>query len=858
MRFRTPVLLVMLLTLTAVWAGENPALERLRKEFLKPPRQYAQYPLWFWNDELTEEGIRRQIGWMDEKGVFGFTIHPRMGLSKKVGYLTPRWLELTRIAVEEAARRQMYVYLYDEGMYPSGSAHGKVVEGHPELASQGLQMTSVPFTGPGRLTHNVQLGERESLVALVLLKRDSGSAKYLPETARLLPAGREIREDLPAGDWTLFSFVQMPSGGQIRGVHPEEEEKLPGAPPSADILNPAATARFIAETHEKYYAVLAPHFGRTVLGIFTDEPGIMGRRGKRGLMPWTEGFLRTLNKSVQYDFTSCLPFLWVEAADGRELTLRHDYRAAVAEALNQNYYRPLSEWCANHGIALTGHPSGGGDMKPQVYFQEPGQDIVWRGLLPGKATRLEGGSVVGKSASSMAVNLGRPVVLNELYGAYGWRLTMDEMKWLADWLFVRGTNRLVPHAFYYSVEGDRIFERPPDLSWFNVWWPHYGDFATYTNRLSWTMTGGAPVAPVGIVTVSGNTPWRASSALLRNQRDFHYIDDSLFDRAEFKQGQLQLAEAIYTVLVLDGLNLVEPELLGHLEQCLKSGITVLSWESALTVSKLRPDQGSQSAVARLKAHPLFKTIRDERDLLAQVSSAAPWDLRVSPAAPELRYAHRVRDGVDFYLLVNEGDTRISALASFRQVSMPEFWDAETGRMWAPPVIRSGREETSLRVELEPRQSLLAVFGHGSISPASRARSFLTERTLVLPDDGWTLRITGRELPGQALDDWTRIPEMADFSGTAWYERRVSLPARFLDDAEEVLLDCGTVREWALVEINGISCGARLWLPFVFDIKKALRPGENRVRIGVTNTRANELEHLELTSGLFGPVRIVAH
>ena len=32
---------------------------------------------------------------------------------------------------------------------------------------------------------------------------------------------------------------------------------------------------------------------------------------------------------------------------------------------------------------------------------------------------------------------------------------MDDMKWYMDYLFVRGTNLLCPHAFFYSVRDDR-------------------------------------------------------------------------------------------------------------------------------------------------------------------------------------------------------------------------------------------------------------------------------------------------------------------------------------------------------------------------------------------------------------------
>ena len=41
----------------------------------------------------------------------------------------------------------MKIVLYDEGMYPSGSASGLVVKDHPELASEGITLTQTVLPG---------------------------------------------------------------------------------------------------------------------------------------------------------------------------------------------------------------------------------------------------------------------------------------------------------------------------------------------------------------------------------------------------------------------------------------------------------------------------------------------------------------------------------------------------------------------------------------------------------------------------------------------------------------------------------------------------------------------------------------
>ncbi len=123
--------------------------------------------------------------------------------------------------------------------------------------------------------------------------------------------------------------------------------------------------------------------------------------------------------------------------------------------LEETYYAQISRWCLQHGIPLTGHPGGSMDIGMERYFQIPGQDLVWRYVEPGKKA-LEGEhSTMAKCASSAMIHLGRRRNSNELYGAYGHDLTFDEVKWLANWCFVRGHNLLYPHAFYYSIRGPR-------------------------------------------------------------------------------------------------------------------------------------------------------------------------------------------------------------------------------------------------------------------------------------------------------------------------------------------------------------------------------------------------------------------
>ena len=94
----------------------------LKTQFADPAREFGFMPLWCLNYDLTDEGLIEQIGEFYEKGFGGFIIHPRNGLSRRIGYLTEEFFRLVKLVVAEAARLEMKVILYDEAGYPAGSA----------------------------------------------------------------------------------------------------------------------------------------------------------------------------------------------------------------------------------------------------------------------------------------------------------------------------------------------------------------------------------------------------------------------------------------------------------------------------------------------------------------------------------------------------------------------------------------------------------------------------------------------------------------------------------------------------------------------------------------------------------------
>lgn len=595
--------------------GASESVVTLPPEWIEPPHEFSQIPFWFWNDDLSEAELLRQIEDFRAHGVHGFLIHPRAGLPKSIGWLSDRMIGFMRFAIERAAERDMKVILYDEGMYPSGSSSGQVVAENPAYRTRGLVCVDLDEAKAGTEVQGVRIGSDgepelaagQNLVAVV--RRKNGH--------RLAVVDRAARDGRSVIRGLHFTQDDPPRRADHREV-PENQ------PPGADILNPESVACFIRLVYQRYHDEFGKHFGKTVLGIFTDEPSLLARSAERGMVPGTTGVLEHVNAFLGYDFTEHLASLWYDDEPDAAMR-RRDYSRALEARLEQTFYRPISEWCQAHGVSLCGHPAGGDDIGPLRYFQIPGQDIVWRYVEPDKPSALEGEqSTQAKCASSAMIHLGWRRNLNEYCGAFGPNFTFEEMKWLANWLLVRGCNMLVPHAFFYSIRGPRVDERPPDVGPNSTWWPQFKPFAQATSRLCWLNTDSTHVCELAILGSNDWLPWRAAKACFQNQRDFNYLEARhLWEDARVDDNGIHLAGMRYRALILEE----EPPAKA------KPAIDALSKAGRI----IRWNESTAAA-----------------ELVARIDKLIAPDVQATPASPNLRVRHVRKASIDYYLLFNEG------------------------------------------------------------------------------------------------------------------------------------------------------------------------------------------------------------
>jgi len=274
-----------------------------------------------------------------------------------------------------------------------------------------------------------------------------------------------------------------------------------------DTLNPLAVRRFIAVTHEAYRKRSGRHFGKSIPGIFTDEPNHGHRLGRdnntghpQGL-PWTAGLPAAFLKRYGYDLLPHLVELFLNV-DGRPFSqARWHFHDCVTHLFVDSFGRQIGEWCRANGLQFTGHllmedtlsqqtAVVGSAMRFYEHMQLPGMDLLterWRAYT------------TAKQVSSAARQFGRRFRLTETYGCTGWDFPFVGHKALGDWQAALGINLRCQHLAWYTMEAEAKRDYPAAISWQSPWWQEYAKVEDYFARINAATSRGAEVRDLLVI-----------------------------------------------------------------------------------------------------------------------------------------------------------------------------------------------------------------------------------------------------------------------------------------------------------------------------------------------------------------------
>jgi len=686
--------------------------------FANPPRAYSSAPFWVWNDLITDDQVSATLKSFADQNIKQVIVHPRPGLMTP--YLSADWFRLWKLALDEAERLDMDLWIYDENSYPSGFAGGFVPDAMPEARGRGLAL---------RETTGIPKWKPEN-VAVYLFREQT----HEDVTARL-----RAGEALPEARYLEASVVRSQPGAWY------------GGKTYVDLLYPGVTAKFLSVTLDAYKQQVGNQFGRRIPGVFTDEPHLRPAGG----IPWTDDLPQAFEKRWGYRLTDYLPALRYPVGDWKRV--RHNYFQLLSELFLERWGKPYYEYCVTNRLEFTGHYwehewpntlSVPDNMAMSAWQQRPGIDILMNQYS--EDTHGQFGNVRAvKELSSVANQLGRTRTLCEAYGAGGWDLRFEDMKRIGDWLYVLGINTLNEHLSYVSLRGARKRDHPQSFSYHEPWWDAYRVSAEYFSRLSLVLTKGQELNPVLVIEPTTtawmfNVPGEKSPeleklgaafqklvvALSKEQVEYDIGDEDIMNSMGVVVGKtLRVGERAYTTIVIppgtENLNTKTVELI---EEFLTNGGTVLSCSPP--PARVEGQASDRAAVFAGKSG--WKQV--EADLVpAQLAAAAEGVvIRRTPGDKGILFHQRRRlaDG-EFLFLVNTSiDSPAAGTIESRGRGM-ERWIMETGKV-EPYAYEERAAGVRANFQLPPSGSLLLFISNLRRTPAAATAVKLTPMPAAAP------------------------------------------------------------------------------------------------------------------------------
>lgn len=446
-------------------------------EFRSPGNAYRGKPFWSWNGELKEEELLRQIAVMQEMGLGGFFMHSRTGLITE--YLGDEWFRLTNSCADEAERRGMEAWLYDEDRWPSGTAGGMVTQ-NPEYRSRYMSLRTLP---------GGEFAWHDGISAAFACHLEGVS---FTDCQRLTSASP--REAYLSKTVLVFTVEEMDPSSFYNGYT------------YADTLSREATERFIEITHEQYKDRCGSRLGKSIRGIFTDEPhrGSVfsgfgcSNENRHAMTPWTDALPARFLEQFGYDIVDHLPELFLQAGGAAVAPIKWQYMELLQQMFLANYAKPLYDWCSANDMLLTGHALHEDSLTAQVAMQGSLMRFYEYMHCPGIDLLAEGNRhyPIVKQLTSAARQLGRTWLLSELYGCTGWQMDFEDHKQVGDWQALLGINLRCHHLSWYTMEGEAKRDYPASILHQSAWWKQYDYVESYFARLGLVLMQGQPCCDI--------------------------------------------------------------------------------------------------------------------------------------------------------------------------------------------------------------------------------------------------------------------------------------------------------------------------------------------------------------------------
>ncbi len=779
--------------------------KEIKQSFLSPSVAYRGKPFWSWNGELRGEELVRQAHIMKEMGLGGYFMHSRAGLITE--YLGDEWFDLINEVADAAEADGMEAWLYDEDRWPSGSAGGKVTV-DPQYRMKSLVVYE---SAPDRVDWN------EQSIALYVAKLDGINLWTYREldTATIAcckcarRAARAAIEELAEaaaeepGEWKALRFA----------VVPDRPNSNYNGTTYIDTMSRKATDKFIEMTHEEYAKRCGDRLGRSIKGIFTDEPHrgkcFDNRREEDGVMScslcWTDDIFEEFEARYGFAVRPILPELYYRLHGEKVAPCKLHYIDLADNLFLERFAKPINDWCRAHNIIFTGHVLHEDSLMNQTVPEGSLMRFYEHMGYPGVDCLTEHNRCywIVKQLSSATRQLGQKWLLSELYGCTGWHFNFKAHKAVGDWQALFGINLRCQHLSWYTMEGESKRDYPASILHQSPWYHDYAKVEDYFARMGLVLSEGEPDCDVLLLNpieslwcqaYVGWANWIMNASpdvapyerryaqlfhmLTDNQIDFDYGEEEMMSRharveiSEEGRPVLRVGKATYRTVIVSNMLTIRPTTLALLEEFMgRGGKVIFAGDVPAYVNAVKSDEPANLARRGIV------TAFDEAELVAAVRAAAQSYVSITNAEGEtdkdVFVQVRKSFGGEGYAAVilntDRGAPRANLTLSLRAPDgyAVEEWDLETGARYdASAIAGSVGGMTYISFDLEAagtRCFVLAPEADKTLAPVADYETVAAE-TLVA-DFAYTA-----DEPNVCVLDWVKWR----WEGKEWHDAREAL------------------------------------------------------------------------------------
>ena len=686
-----------------------------------------------------------------------------------------------------------------------------------------------------------------------------GRDAVLDLTSKMRPDGT-LDWTPPPGRWTVLRL-----GYSLTGVtnHPASPE---GTGLEVDKLNPADVKAYMTTYLDNYRNAVGPLMGKRGLGYVVNDSW------EAGTQNWTDNLIPEFTRRRGYDPRPWFPVLTGRVMVSSEASDRFlwDFRKTLGDMLAEYHYDQIETLLKQRGMAHYGesHESGRafiGDGMQVKRSNDVPMGAMWT-QPPGLNIQQFGYDADIRESASVAHIYGQNLVAAESLTAIGfntWAWSPVSLKPTADKELADGLNRFVIHTSVHQP----LLDKTPGLGlgpfgqWFTrneTWAEQAKPWTTYLARNSFLLQQGQFVADIAYYYGEDSN---LTALFLHKAPDlpagynFDYINgDALIHKLSFEGGRLTTPSGMhYRVLALDPFaQHMSLPVLRKIRDLVAQGAVVVGAKPVATPSladdavefKTIVDQlwssSSSSGKGRVYGSALLA------DALRDLQIGPDFEYSKPQPDTDLLFVHRKLPEGDLYFVDNRRDRPEALDATFRIAGKEaELWHPDTGLI-EPASYRISGSTTSIPLQLEPWGTVFVVFRHGTQQP-SRQLPPVTETSLATVDGTWPVTFQpDRGAPANAtldhLSSWSDNPDegIKYFSGMATYSKTLDAPQSWFKPGTHLWLDLGDVKNLAQVSFNGKLVGVVWKNPYRIDVTGALKPGPNRLEIGVVNAWVNRM------------------